>query len=165
MRPFLYPFAAGSLILSGAIFGFFYAWICSTMWGLDTLAPDVAIKAMNAMNASVRNGVFAPAFFGTTLVMAITAGLCFAAGMRRAGLAFALGAVIYLGGGQILTAQFNLPLNAALAAVVLPHPDAAAIWANYSAEWQYWNQMRTGFSGLALCCAGGGLWLLGRAGR
>ena len=38
-----------SLLLCGAIFGFFYAWVCSTMWGLDSADPAVAIAAMQAM--------------------------------------------------------------------------------------------------------------------
>ena len=62
-----------SLLLAAAIFGFFYAWVCSTMWGLDAAAPEIAIKAMQAMNASVRNAVFFPAFFLTPIVLALTA--------------------------------------------------------------------------------------------
>ena len=62
-----------SLTLSAAIFGFFYAWVCSTMWGLDAADPRVAIGAMQAMNASVRNAVFAPIFFGTPFALAATA--------------------------------------------------------------------------------------------
>lgn len=54
-----------SLLLAAAIFGFFYAWVCSTMWGLDAADPAIAIQAMQAMNASVRNAVFFPAFFLT----------------------------------------------------------------------------------------------------
>jgi uncharacterized membrane protein len=65
--------AALGLILNGAIFGFFYAWVCSTMWGLDMADPSVAIAAMQVMNASVRNAVFAPAFFGTPVVLLATA--------------------------------------------------------------------------------------------
>ncbi|GAB5461946.1 hypothetical protein [Hoeflea alexandrii] len=52
-----------SLLLTAAIFGFFYAWVCSTMWGLDAADPSVAIQAMQAMNASVRNAVFIPPSF------------------------------------------------------------------------------------------------------
>ena len=32
-----------SLVLTAAIFGFFYDWVCSTMWGLDAGDPRVAI--------------------------------------------------------------------------------------------------------------------------
>ncbi|TIP78494.1 MAG: hypothetical protein E5X60_39655, partial [Mesorhizobium sp.] len=62
-----------SIVSSGAIFGFFYAWVCSTMWGLDQTDPRVAIEAMQAMNASVRNAVFFPAFFLTPVVLGLTA--------------------------------------------------------------------------------------------
>ena len=30
------------VVFAGAAFGFFYAWVCSTLWGLDTLAPQAA---------------------------------------------------------------------------------------------------------------------------
>ena len=49
------PLAILALLHAGAIFGFFYAWACSTVWGLDAADPNVAIPAMQAMNASVRN--------------------------------------------------------------------------------------------------------------
>ena len=62
-----------SVVFCGAIFGFFYAWVCSTMWGLDQADPRVAIAAMQAMNASVRNAVFFPAFFLTPVVLVFTA--------------------------------------------------------------------------------------------
>jgi uncharacterized membrane protein len=70
-----------ALVLTGAIFGFFYAWVCSTMWGLDDADPRVAIAAMQAMNASVRNAVFFPAFFLTPVA------LCVAARVSRTGTA------------------------------------------------------------------------------
>ena len=38
--------ALAALLHSGAIFGFFFAWVCSTMWGLDRLPADVAIAAI-----------------------------------------------------------------------------------------------------------------------
>ena len=46
--------AVAAVAFGGAISGFFYAWVCSTMWGLDDADPRVAIAAMQAMNASVR---------------------------------------------------------------------------------------------------------------
>ncbi len=35
----LAPLAILALLFSGAIFGFFYAWVCSIMWGLDAPIP------------------------------------------------------------------------------------------------------------------------------
>ncbi|WGW03767.1 hypothetical protein [Tropicibacter oceani] len=46
MGRLLLPMSMLSLLSIGAIFGFFYAWACSTMWGLDAIDPeDVAVPA------------------------------------------------------------------------------------------------------------------------
>ena len=72
-----------SILFCGAVFGFFYAWVCSTMWGLDQADPRIAIAAMQAMNASVRNAVFFPAFFLTPIVLAVAAGAVVGNGGHR----------------------------------------------------------------------------------
>lgn len=156
MRPLLTTAAMTSLLLSGAIFGFFYAWVCSTMWGLDAADPRVAIAAMQAMNASVRNLVFAPAFFGTPFVLLLTAGLAFAMQHRRAALLFALAGGGYLLGGAGLTMLVNVPMNEALAQLAVPEAEQEArdIWRAYSPEWQNYNIIRTVVSGLTLALSG-----------
>ncbi|MFD3189938.1 DUF1772 domain-containing protein [Sedimentitalea sp. HM32M-2] len=166
MARLLLPLSLLSLLSVGAIFGFFYAWVCSTMWGLDQADPQVAIAAMQAMNASVRNAVFAPAFFGTPVVLWVTATVAARAGAGRAGVWFALAGAVYLVGGLSLTMRFNVPMNEALAQIVLPLTDdaAARIWAEYSPTWQFWNQVRTVASGGALCLAGLGLMAVPRRG-
>ncbi len=144
-----------SLLLSAAIFGFFFAWVCSTMWGLDRTDPRIAMEAMQAMNASVRNWVFAPAFFGTPVILALTAAwLWFGDDRGSAGL-FALAAAIYLTLGLVLTMTINVPMNEALAEVSIPGDieEARAIWQAYSGRWQVWNQIRTVASGLAFVVA------------
>lgn len=150
-----------SLTLSGAMFGFFYAWVCSTMWGLDTLDPDTAVSAMRAMNASVRNAVFAPAFFGTSLVLSATAAIGLRLGLKSAAVAFALGGAVYFAGAQAVTAVVNVPLNDALATAQMPEEPLAArqFWHDYSSTWQFWNQVRTVASGAALLLCGWGLYL------
>lgn len=159
MRPLAYLFAFLSLILSGAMFGFFYAWVCSTMWGLDAAPPAVAIQAMQAMNASVRNAVFAPAFFGTPIALLVAAGLAFALSLRKSGAAFALGAVVYGLGVFAVTMTVNVPMNQALAAVdVAASADKArAIWQDYSGPWQAWNAGRAVAAGVVLVFTGLGL--------
>jgi len=148
-----------SLLLTGAIFGFFYAWVCSTMWGLDATDPRVAIQAMQAMNASVRNAVFAPAFFGTGPVLLITALIARRAGANPAALLFAAAGVIYLVGGTFLTMSVNVPMNEALALVEVPETvaEAQAIWDAYSPDWQVYNIIRTVVSGVSLLLVGLGL--------
>jgi uncharacterized membrane protein len=152
----LFLFAFLSLILSGAMFGFFYAWVCSTMWGLDAADPQVAIQAMQAMNASVRNAIFAPAFFGTPVVLLIAAALAYVHRLRAATLAFAAGGLVYLLGGMVLTMTINVPMNEALAAIAVPHTAAEAqrIWQDYSAPWQFWNAIRASMSGITLALTG-----------
>ncbi len=152
----LVPLAFLSLLLSGAIFGFFYAWTCSTMWGLDAADPKVAIAAMQAMNASVRNPVFAPAFFGTPFVLLATAALAWFATRRRSALFFALAGLVYLFGGMVLTFAVNVQMNEALALVTIPESteEARQIWQAYSAPWQAWNITRTIVSGVSLLLTG-----------
>ncbi len=154
----------GSLLLAGAIVGFFYAWVCSTMWGLDAAPPQVAIAAMQAMNASVRNGVFFPAFFGTGPVLLLTGLIAWRAGFGRAGAIFAGAGALYLVGAFALTAGINVPMNEALALVTIPEDtaQAQAIWDAYSPRWQLFNTIRTVVSGVVLLMTGLGLLSLRR---
>lgn len=144
-----------SLLLSAALFGFFYAWICSTMWGLDQADPRVAISAMQAMNASVRNSVFAPAFFGAQFALLISAIMVWWSGGARAAAFLGAAAVITCLGGVALTMVVHIPMNEALAMVDVPADESAAaiIWADYSPAWQVWNITRTVFCGIAFILA------------
>ena len=159
MRRCLNPLAVLSLLLSGAMFGFFYAWVCSTMWGLDAADPNTAIAAMQAMNASVRNAAFAPAFFGTPFVLLVTALVAWRSRKGRAALLFGGGGLLYLLGALLLTILFHSPMNDALALVETPMEASRAreVWQDYSAPWQRWNTVRTVVSCIALLLAGLGL--------
>ncbi|UZD91396.1 DUF1772 domain-containing protein [Cognatishimia activa] len=144
-----------ALLLSAAIFGFFYAWVCSTMWGLDGTDPRVAIKAMQAMNGSVRNAVFAPAFFGTPFALWVAATLVWRQESQRSALLFAAAGCVYFFLGLVLTMRVNVPMNETLALVEVPESieEAKAIWEAYSSKWQVWNITRTITSGLAFVLA------------
>ncbi len=155
-KTILLPAAFLALLATGAIFGFFFAWVCSTLWGLDNADPKVAIEAMQAMNASVRNPVFALAFFGTPVFLAVAATVAWAAQARRAARLFGLACALYLAGGLALTMMASVPMNEALAAVRAPADAAAAgaIWSAYSAEWQLWNIARTAVCAVVLLLVG-----------
>lgn len=155
--------ALTSLMLAGAIFGFFYAWICSTMWGLDATDPRVAIGAMQAMNTSVRNVVFAPAFFATPFVLILTGIIAWRVNLSKAAILFGLAGVIYLFGGMILTVTVNVPMNVALGQVVIPEDIdlAQQIWSTYSKPWQIYNIIRTVVSGVALLLTGLAIFQIG----
>lgn len=133
------------------------------MWGLDNAEPGVAIAAMQAMNASVRNPVFFPAFFLTPLVAAWAAVLALSGGRRAAAGLLGTACVVYLVGGLGLTLTGNVPMNEGLAAVPVP-PDAGVaerVWSDYSSRWQVFNQIRTVASGASFLLATTGLLLLG----
>ncbi len=141
-----------AVLFTGAIFGFFYAWVCSTMWGLDGIASTTAIEAMQAMNASVRNPVFGTVFFGTAPICLAAALAAHGARRRRASLLFVAATVLYAVGGVGLTLAYNVPLNTGLAAHTGPldAETARTIWTDYSASWQMGNITRTAVSGAAL---------------
>jgi len=150
-----------ALLTSAALFGFFYAWICSTMWGLATLPPDIAIQAMNAMNANVQNATFAWSFFGAGLLLFATGLL----NLRSGGVWFLIAAFIVWFGGNGITFIFHIPLNTNLALVAIPTPDATAIWQSYTSEWEFWNITRCVFCGIGVLLAGIGLIAIGAANR
>lgn len=165
--PFRSPAVYGTvlaILLGGAISGFFYAWVCSTMWGLDQADPHVAIEAMQAMNESVRNGVFFPAFFLTPVAMAIAAILAWRERVILAAVLLGAAAFVYVVGGLGLTMAVNVPMNETLAAAVVPTETAAAeqMWSDYSGRWQTFNQIRTLASFLSLGLTTVALVALGR---
>ncbi len=126
-----------AILFNGLIAGFFYAWVCSTMWGLDNLPPDAAIRAMNAMNISVRNAVFFPTFFLTPIVLGLTGFLALFLRSWTVGFAFLGAAIIYILGVFLPTVMVNVPMNTALESVDLSkNIDAAQeIWSTYSVKW------------------------------
>ncbi len=162
MAQILMPMAMLSLLSIGAIFGFFYAWVCSTMWGLDAVDPKTAITAMQAMNASVRNLVFFPGFFGTLFFLAITALVVFGLRRRRPAFLLAASAAVYVLGALAVTTMIHVPMNEALAEVAIPadRETAQQIWEAYSPRWQFWNILRTIACGLALAMTGYAIFFL-----
>jgi uncharacterized membrane protein len=146
-------------LLTGAIFGVFYAWISTTMWGLDAADPRVAIAAMQAMNANVRNAAFFSVYFLPPAALLIAAGFALWDRAKAAAGFFAVAAVVYFFGGLVLTTAIPVPMNLELAEVVVPQSinEAEAIWTDYSGEWQFWNQVRTVFCGISLALASLGL--------
>lgn len=153
-----------STLLAAAIFGFFYAWVSSTMWGLDQIDSEVAIQAMQGMNASVRNTIFGLIFFGTAPALLLTAGIAASLKLKKHAAIFTCSGLVYLFGGAVLTFMINVPMNEQLALVKLPlsSEEAKTIWQNYSKKWQFWNQTRTVFSGLAFLIAAYGIYTLGK---
>ncbi|MEM7068829.1 MAG: anthrone oxygenase family protein [Pseudomonadota bacterium] len=151
-------------VLLAAIFGFFYAYACSVMWGLDLAGGSTAIRAMNAINTEVRNAVFAPAFFGPLPIGLLTVAFLWFANLKKPAAWFAAALVVYFLGAFLVTAMGAVPMNRELLAADIPTDPAEAIeaWNAYSTIWQDINWIRTGFSGLAFLLAAIGIYNLGK---
>lgn len=138
-----------SLILAtlttGLTAGFFYAYACSVTLGLARLDDAQYVAAMQAINATVRNPVFAFGFFGALLslilAVALHAGEWRATRTRLLGLAL----VVYAVGGFGPTFAFSVPLNDDLARVSLDAGPEALAQArlDYEDTWNRWNTTRT----------------------
>ncbi|MFY7778569.1 MAG: DUF1772 domain-containing protein [Elstera sp.] len=165
--PFLWGLSLTALVLMGAIAGFFYAYACSVMIGLAAVDAGTAMRAMQGINATVRNIYFAPAFFGPPVVALLTAWLAHRQGRDAAARWFAVAALLYGLGGLLLTIRVNVPMNGALAVLPVPSDpgEAARVWAAYAEPWGFWNLMRTLASFAALACCGIGISFLQSAPR
>ena len=138
-----------SVLAAALIAGFFYAYHCSVMPGLAATDAVSAIKAMQGINAVVRNAVFAFSFFGTLAFGGIATLLLIGAGSWPLALAL-LGTAIYGLGAFMVTLLYSVPLNEGLAPIVPTTENAAAIWRAYLEPWMFWNTLRMAMSVLTL---------------
>ena len=137
----------------GLIAGFFYAYACSVMIGLDRVDDQTFISTMQWINATVRNVWFAASFFGT-LVLTAAATLLHLRRPDRPALAWIGGALLLYVAAFAITMGISVPLNDELAAAGDPAliPDKAAVRAAYEGVWVDWNLTRTLASTAALAC-------------
>lgn len=159
-RAIAFLLSLAALLLTGAIAGFFYAYFCSVMWGLDASSPKAALATMQGINATVRNAAFAPAFFGTPVASLAAALALLVCRCRLAAMLMLASACVYCFGAFWPTFAVNVPMNEALAGVSVPEDpaEAARLWADYAEPWKWWNGLRAAFSFVSLACAGAALW-------
>ncbi len=144
---------SAAILTTGLISGFFYAYACSVSLGLALLPDEQYIEAMQAINATVRNGVFAFSFFGAVFSLLVALALHSTRPRSRRFILVALAAMLYIGGGFMVTFLVNVPMNEELAQVgetVFADPETLAqVRAEYEGPWNFWNGVRTVFSSLA----------------
>ena len=139
-------------ITTGLIAGFFCAYACSVTLGHALLPDEQYVEAMQAINATVRNGLFAFGFFGAVLSLLLALAVHAPRPRSRRFLLVALAAVLYIGGGFMLTFLINVPMNEELARVSVGELGPAAlerVRERYEGPWNFWNGVRTVFSTLA----------------
>ena len=164
MRLIAYVFAAMTLLLTGTMVGFFFAYSSSVMLGLDVAGAGHAIPAMQAINLAVRNPVFFVAFFGTPAAALVTAVLFLATRRPMAAALFLIAGSVYFLGALLPTALVNVPMNEALATATAPADPQVALelWSDFSVPWTWWNTLRTVFSALSLLVVGLAIFVSGR---
>ena len=139
-----------AVLATGLISGFFYAYACSVTLGLALLPDEQYVEAMQAINATVRNGVFAFSFFGAVLFLLLALAVHLPRLRSRRFLLLAIAAMLYVGGGFMVTFLVNVPMNEELARVGEAAPAALAqVRAEYEGPWNFWNGVRTVFSSLS----------------
>ena len=133
-------------LTTGLISGFFYAYACSVALGLALLPDEQYVEAMQAINATVRNGVFAFSFFGAVLSLLLALAVHAPRPRSRRFILIVLAAVLYIGGGFMVTFLVNVPMNEELARMGDLGPAALAqVRAEYEGPWNFWNGVRTVF--------------------
>ena len=151
-RSFLSVFRAlvlgGATLTTGLVAGVFYAYAVSVELGLAAQPDGSYVATMQEINDRIQNPVFFASFFGAVLFL--LAALVMHLPRLRSGRfrLILLACLLYIGGGFLLTAFVNVPMNDRLAAV---DPDAparvlAGARAVYEDPWNLWNGVRTVFS-------------------
>jgi uncharacterized membrane protein len=158
--------AAATLLLTGAMAGLFYAFSVSVMRGLDGIAAEHAILAMQSINRKIQNAVFFVTFLLAPVATVVTGALLLVLDQTAAAMLFFLAAAAYVLGAFVPTVVVNVPMNEALDAAAVPADtnDAARLWSDYSARWTRWNTARAAFNALSLLLAGLALFVWGRQG-
>jgi uncharacterized membrane protein len=135
-----------STVVVGLMAGFFYAYACSVMVGLDRVDDRTFIVTMQWINATVRNAAFAPAFFGS-LVLTMAAAVV-ALVLARPTRGWIVAAAVLYAAAFLVTLTLNVPLNFQLAEAGPADQisDLAAVRAAFEGPWIRWNLLRTGLT-------------------
>ena len=141
----------GATLTTGLVAGVFYAYSVSVDLGLAAQSDASYVATMQEINERIQNPWFFASFFGAVLFLlaALVVHLP-RLGSGRFRL-ISLACLLYVGGGFLLTALINVPMNDQLAAV---DPDAAArvlsrARAAYESPWDFWNAPHILFSTLS----------------
>jgi uncharacterized membrane protein len=141
----------GATLATGLVAGVFYAYSVSVDPGLAAQSDSSYVATMQEINERIQNPLFFASFFGAVLFL--LAALVVHLPRLRSGrfLLILLACVLYIGGGFLLTAFINVPMNDQLATVDSEAPARALSQAReaYEGPWDFWNGVRTIFSTLS----------------
>ena len=141
----------GATLATGLVAGVFYAYSVSVDPGLAAQSDASYVATMQEINERIQNPLFFASFFGAVLFP--LAALVVHLPRLRSGrfLLISLACLLYIGGGFLLTAFVNVPMNDQLATVDPEAPARVLSRAReaYEGPWNFWNGVRTVFSTLS----------------
>jgi uncharacterized membrane protein len=141
----------GATLTTGLVAGVFYAYSVSVDPGLAVQSDASYVATMQEINARIQNPLFFASFFGAVL-FPLAALVVHLPGLRSGRfLLISLASLLYIGGGFLLTAFVNVPMNDQLATVDPGAPARVLSQARevYEGPWDFWNGVRTVFSTLS----------------
>jgi uncharacterized membrane protein len=142
---------AGATLTTGLIAGVFYAYAVSVNLGLAAQPDASYVATMQAINERIQNPTFFFSFFGAALFLLAALASHYRRPRSVRFRLIALACALYIGGGFLLTAFVNVPMNEELAHVSAGASagELASARATYEGPWDFWNGVRTVFSILA----------------
>jgi uncharacterized membrane protein len=141
----------GATLTTGLVAGVFYAYSVSVDPGLTAQSDASYVATMQEINERIQNPLFFASFIGAVLFL-LAALVVHLPRLRSSRfLLISLACLLYIGGGFLLTAFINVPMNDQLATV---DPEAPALVLSrareaYEGPWDFWNGVRTIFSTVA----------------
>ena len=148
----------GATLATGLVAGVFYAYSVSVDPGLAAQTDASYVATMQEINERIQNPLFFASFFGSVLFL-LAALVVHLPRLRSGRFALiSLACLLYIGGGFLLTAFINVPMNDQLATVDPEAPARVLARAReaYEGTWDFWNNVRAVLSTLSflvLICA------------
>ncbi|HYD60102.1 MAG TPA: anthrone oxygenase family protein [Noviherbaspirillum sp.] len=138
-----------TLLLSGLIAGFFFAFSADVNLATAELAAADYVHVQQLINLKVRNSAFAIVYFGAAVVPAILLAVTWRQGRTGWYLTAAAGYVLYLA-AFFITREINVPINNELA--TWNPQQAPASWVLMWTRWNEANLIRTIISMASFAC-------------
>ena len=135
-----------STLLCALITGLLYGYACSVNPGLSKLPDLPYLKAMQSINKEILNPLFFISFFGTLLVLPVTAWYCYQHAAPGAFYLIVTACLFYLIGVIGITIFGNVPLNDALALFEIDKATLAELSRQrniFETNWNRYHNIRT----------------------
>lgn len=145
-----------SILLSGLMAGFMFAWTVSVLPGLRAAPDSTSVSTMQNINREIINPGFVVPFVLAPIVLALASLAHFRAGQLRRGWLLAVACAMYVTGVLGVTGVGNVPLNNSLDEFDL---NAATIESlatrrrSFETQWNRWHYARTAASMLVFSTA------------